>query len=55
MSEADFEDEEERRAQIEFEQSMRDTSMQFFKTAKSTFMSTNDMGSNDLTEQQSYQ
>ena len=36
-------EEEERRVQMEFEESMRATSMSFFKTAKSTFMSTNDL------------
>ena len=41
-------DEDERRAQMEFEQSMRATSMSFFKTAKSTFMSTNDLQSDVL-------
>lgn len=41
-------DEDERRAQMEFEQSMRATSMSFFKTAKSTFMSTNDLQSDHL-------
>ena len=38
----EFDNENERREQMEFEQSLRDTSMSFFKTAKSTFMSTND-------------
>ena len=36
-------DDEERRAQLEFEQSMRATNMSFFQTAKSTFMSTTDL------------
>lgn len=31
------------------------TSMSFFKTAKSTFMSTNDLQSNSMTEQSSHQ
>lgn len=49
MTEAAAEDDEdERRAQMEFEQSMRATSMSFFKTAKSTFMSTNDLQSDHL-------
>lgn len=38
-------DEDEMRAQMEFEQSMRNTSMSFFQTAKSTLMSENDLGS----------
>ena len=38
-----LDDNDERREQMEFEQSLRDTSMSFFKTAKSTFMSTNDL------------
>lgn len=51
MTEAGFDEEDERRAQMEFEQSMRATSMSFFKTAKSTFMSTQDLNSdNQLTE-----
>ena len=33
---------------MEFEQSMSATSMSFFKTAKSTFMSTNDLQSDHL-------
>ena len=33
---------------MEFEQSMRATSMSFFKTAKSTFMSSNDLHSDQL-------
>ena len=45
MTEGDISDEDEHRAQMEFEQSMRATSMSFFKTAKSTFMSTNDFHS----------
>jgi len=45
LTEAGDDEEEERRAQMEFEQSMRATSMSFFKTAKSTFMSTNDLQS----------
>lgn len=45
MTEGPDEEEEERRAQMEFEQSMRATSMSFFKTVKSTFMSTNDLQS----------
>ena len=36
-------DDDERRAQMEFEQSMRATNMSFFQTAKSTFMSTADL------------
>lgn len=44
----DDDDEDERRAQIEFEQSLRESSMSFFKTAKSTFMSTNDLESKSL-------
>lgn len=45
-------DDNERREQMEFEQSLRDTSMSFFKTAKSTFMSTNDLdGSKSLMNQ----
>jgi len=47
MTEAACEEEEERRAQAEFEQSLRATSMSFFKTAKSTFMSTNDLQSDN--------
>lgn len=48
LTEAGDDDEEERRAQMEFEQSMRATSMSFFKTAKSTFMSTNDLQSDQV-------
>ena len=44
----EFDNENERREQMEFEQSLRDTSMSFFKTAKSTFMSTNDLESKSL-------
>ena len=44
MTEGGDDPDAERRAQVEFEQSMRATSMSFFKTAKSTVMSTN----NDL-------
>lgn len=35
---------------MEFEESMRATSMSFFKTAKSTFMSTNDIQSNSIAD-----
>ena len=45
---ADEDEENERREQMEFEQSLRDTSMSFFKTAKSTFMSTNDLESKSM-------
>ena len=41
MTEAGDE-EDDQRVQMEFEQSMRDTSTSFFKIAKSTFMSTNE-------------
>jgi hypothetical protein len=41
-------DDDEDREQMEFEQSLRDTSMSFFKTAKSTFMSTNDLESKSM-------
>ena len=45
------EEDNERREQMEFEQSLRDTSMSFFKTAKSTFMSTNDLESKSMMNQ----
>ena len=46
MTEGGNEDEdEERRAQMEFEQQMRASNMSFFKTAKSTFMSSNGQSS----------
>ena len=48
---ADEDEENERREQMEFEQSLRDTSMSFFKTAKSTFMSTNDLESKSMMNQ----
>ena len=44
MTEAGDE-EYDQRVQMEFEQSMRDTSTSFFKIAKSTFMSTNEQQS----------
>ena len=47
----DDDDGNERREQMEFEQSLRDTSMSFFKTAKSTFMSTNDLESKSMMNQ----
>ena len=45
------EEDNESREQMEFEQSLRDTSMSFFKTAKSTFMSTNDLESKSMMNQ----
>ena len=50
MSEQDLDEEGDRRVQMEFEQSMRETSQSFFKTAKSTFMSSNDLISHDMIE-----
>ena len=51
MTEGGDDNEEERNQQMEFEQSLRDTSMSFFKTAKSTFMSTNDLESKSMMNQ----
>lgn len=56
MTEAGEDDEAERRAQEEFEQSMRATSMSFFKTVQSTLMSSNGdaQSKTNLTESQGY-
>ena len=43
MTENGDTEEDERRAQMEFEHQMRVTSMSFFATAKSTYMSSNDL------------
>ena len=48
MTEAGDDIDEEHQAQMKFVESMRASTMDFFKTAKSTFMSTNDIQSSSM-------